>query len=85
MATDKAKTIFLVHLFLFPKPMFFSFLEDKIEKSSGAEKVALINDLMKLWEERGVHFASKTPQGEYAANACQLMYDNKELLKKTDF
>jgi len=59
-------------------------LEDKIEKSSGAEKVALINDLMKLWEERGVHFASKTPQGEYAANACQLMYDNKDLLKKTD-
>ena len=59
-------------------------LEDKIEKASGAEKVALLEDLMKLWEERGVHFASKTPKGEYAAQTCQLMYDNRDLLKKTD-
>src|SRR5690606_18711441 len=27
-------------------------LLDKIEKSSGAEKVAFINDLVKMWEER---------------------------------
>lgn len=59
-------------------------LEDKIEKANGAEKVALLEDLMKLWEERGIHFASKTPKGEYAAQACQLMYDNKDILKKTD-
>lgn len=59
-------------------------LEHKIEKSTGAEKVAFINDLVKLWEERGVHFASKTPKGEYAAQACQLMYDNRKELGKND-
>ena len=59
-------------------------LEAKIDKSTGAEKVAFINDLLKLWEERGVHFASKTPKGEYAAQACQLMYDNRTELNKTD-
>ncbi|PWK19101.1 tetratricopeptide repeat protein [Xanthomarina spongicola] len=59
-------------------------LDYKIENTTGSEKVAYLNDLMKLWEERSQHFASKTPTGEYAAKACQLMYDNKELLKKTD-
>jgi len=59
-------------------------LEHKIENSSGAEKVAFLEDLMKMWKERQENFASKTPKGEYAANACQLMYDNKDLLKKTD-
>ncbi|SFZ93055.1 hypothetical protein SAMN05428642_1021154 [Flaviramulus basaltis] len=59
-------------------------LEYKIDKSTGAEKVAFINDLIKLWEERGVHFESKTPKGEYAAQACQLMYDNRTELNKTD-
>ncbi|WOD44398.1 tetratricopeptide repeat protein [Hwangdonia lutea] len=59
-------------------------LNDKIDKSSGADKVAYVNDLIKLWEERGTYFASKTPKGEYAAKACQLMYDNKDILNKTD-
>ena len=58
-------------------------LECKIDKSSGAEKTAFINDLVKLWEERAIHFASKTPKGEYAAKACQLQYDNRELLNKS--
>jgi len=59
-------------------------LDYKIEQSTGADKVAFINDLVKLWEERAANFPSKTPKGEYAANACQLMYDNKDILKKTD-
>ena len=59
-------------------------LEDKIEKASGADKVAFINDLTKLWEERAQYFASKTPKGEYAAKACQLMYDNKDALAKSN-
>lgn len=59
-------------------------LDHKIEKSSGAEKTAYINDLKKLWKERATHFASKTPKGEYGAKECQLMYDNRELLKLTD-
>ena len=32
-------------------------LEDKIENATGADKVPFINDLLKLWEERGEHFA----------------------------
>ncbi|WNH11263.1 hypothetical protein [Thalassobellus suaedae] len=59
-------------------------LNDKIDKSTGAEKKAFIEDLLKLWEQRAEHFASKTPKGEYAAKACQLMYDNKDVLGKTN-
>ena len=59
-------------------------LEDKIEKSSGAEKVGYINDMLALWKERKMHYASKTPTGEYAAKACQLMYDNRKELNKSD-
>ena len=59
-------------------------LDHKIDKATGTEKVAFINDLLKLWEERAEHFASKTPKGEYAAQACQLMYDNRKELNKSD-
>ncbi len=59
-------------------------LDYKIEKSEGAEKKAFIEDLIKLWKERGENFPSKTPKGEYAAQSCQLMYDNRELLGKSD-
>lgn len=59
-------------------------LDHKIEKSSDAEKVAFINDLLKLWDERAMHFGSKTPKGEYAAKACQLQYDFRKELNKSD-
>ena len=59
-------------------------LEDKIEKSSGTEKVTFVNDLIKLWDQRAENFASKTPKGEFGAQACQLMYENSEILGKTD-
>lgn len=59
-------------------------LEHKIENASGADKVTFVEDLIKMWKERQENFPSKTPKGEYAANACQLMYDNKDILKKTD-
>ncbi len=59
-------------------------LDYKIDKSSGEEKKGYLNNLMKLWEDRATHFASKTPKGEYAAKACQLMFDNKEVLGKSD-
>jgi len=59
-------------------------LEYKIKKTTGTEKTAFINDLMKLWEQRGMHFSSKTPKGEYAAKECQLKYDNREALNLTD-
>ena len=55
-------------------------LNHKIKNSSGAEKVDFINDLVRLWGERGMHFASKTPKGEYLAKACQLQYDNRKAI-----
>lgn len=58
-------------------------LEHKIDESSGADKEAFINDLIKLWEEKGMHFASKTPKGKYAAQSCQLLYNNKEVMHKS--
>ena len=58
-------------------------LNHKIKNTSGADQIAYINDLEKLWEERAVHFASKTPKGEYAAKAGQLMYDNRKVLNKS--
>lgn len=59
-------------------------LDYKSDKAAGDEKTAYLNDLMKLWEDRATHFASKTPKGEYAAKACQLMFDNKAILGKSD-
>ncbi len=59
-------------------------LEYKIEKSSGSEKVSFLNDLVKLWEERRMYFASKTPKGQYMAKACQLQYDFRKELNMTD-
>lgn len=58
-------------------------LNDKIENSVGADKEAYINDLILLWQQRVEHFASKTPKGEYAAQACQLLYNNKEVMHKS--
>ncbi|MDO7171985.1 tetratricopeptide repeat protein [Mariniflexile sp. AS56] len=59
-------------------------LTDRIEKATGADKVNYLNDLIKLWKERGEHFASKTPKGEYGAQTGQLMYDNKGILNKSN-
>ena len=59
-------------------------LDHKIENSSGAEKMAYINDLIKLWDERVEFFPSVTPKGTYLAKASQLQYDNKELLGLTE-
>jgi tetratricopeptide (TPR) repeat protein len=59
-------------------------LEHKIENSSGAEQVAFIKDLVKMWDERRANFASKTPEGEYMAKSCQLQYDYRKELGMTD-
>ena len=59
-------------------------LEHKIDNATGTDKVPFINDLLLLWEQRGEHFTSKTPKGEYLAKGCQLTYDNRKELNKTD-
>lgn len=59
-------------------------LEHKIDNAVGTDKIAYMNDLLKLWEERGEHFTSKTPKGQYLAKGGQLMYDSRKELNKTD-
>lgn len=59
-------------------------LEYKIEQASETDKVKYINDLLKLWKERAMHFPEKTKIGHYAAMACQLNYDHRSLLNKTN-
>lgn len=56
----------------------------KIKNATGADKTAYVNDLIKVYSERETYFASKTPKGEYAAKAAQLMYDNRKDLNKSD-
>lgn len=59
-------------------------LNHKIKKAADADKKALIEDLLALWEKRGEYYPSKTPKGEYLAKSCQLKYDNKDILGVTD-
>lgn len=58
-------------------------LKSKIKKTTAAEQVAYINDMIKLWEERATFFPSITPKGTYMAKACQLKYDNRKALGLT--
>ena len=59
-------------------------LQYKIDNSTGAEKVGYINDLVKMWDERAEHFPNDTPKGQFAVKGCQLMFDNKDALGKTN-
>jgi tetratricopeptide (TPR) repeat protein len=59
-------------------------LVDKIEKSTGSEKAAFINDLVKLYDERIEHYPADTPKGLWLAKGCQLMYENKDVLGKSN-
>lgn len=59
-------------------------LDHKIEKATGADKIPFINDFILLIQERSEHFPGKTKIGESESKSCQLMYDNKALLNKTD-
>lgn len=59
-------------------------LKERIKNSSGNEKAEHVSDLAKLWEERLTRFASKTPKGRYIAKSAKLMYDNNDVLNKSD-
>jgi tetratricopeptide (TPR) repeat protein len=59
-------------------------LNYKIDNSEGEEKISFINDLLKLWEERKAVFPNVTPSGAFLAKACQLQYDYKKILNKTN-
>jgi len=59
-------------------------LKYKIENSTGAEQVSFIEDLVLMWGERRINFASKTPKGKFLAMGCQLQYDNRKVLNMSD-
>ena len=59
-------------------------LKHKVENSTGAEKVAFLNDRMKLWDESVVNFPSNYTKGGVLSDKGELMYDNKEDLKSTN-
>lgn len=58
-------------------------LKDRISK--GTNKDADVNDLMKLYQDRMVHFPSKTKKGDVMGDIGQLMYDNKMGTAKAQF
>lgn len=55
----------------------------KIENSTGAEQVAFIKDLLKLYEEYNQYFVSKFPVGEMLEDKGNLSYDYKKELGLT--
>jgi tetratricopeptide (TPR) repeat protein len=59
-------------------------LKHKIDNSSGAEKKAFVEDNIALLNEGGEYYASKYPKGEVLEGIGILIYDNQELLNKTD-
>ncbi len=59
-------------------------LDHKIDNSQGDEKINFINDMLKLWQERKAVFPNITPNGTYMAKACQLEYDHREILNKSN-
>lgn len=52
-------------------------LKDKIKKSSDADKDAAIVDLMKLYDDRMVHFPKKTKMAAMVIKKVLVKYDNK--------
>lgn len=52
-------------------------LKDKLKNAPEAEKQAIVEDLIKLYEERIQHFPAKTDAGKIYVDIAQLQYDNK--------
>lgn len=52
-------------------------IKDKLEKAPEAEKNAIAQDLIKLYEERLQYFPGKTKAGEVYADIAQIKYDYK--------
>lgn len=59
-------------------------LNNKIENSTGTEKVGYLNDLMKLWDEAVVNFPTNYTKGGVLSDKGQLMYDFKTDLNATN-
>jgi tetratricopeptide (TPR) repeat protein len=59
-------------------------LKHKIDNTSGSEKVAYINDLMKVWDEGMANFSNKYKLGEVLSDKALLMYDHQKELGLSD-
>ncbi|MEM9679774.1 MAG: tetratricopeptide repeat protein [Bacteroidota bacterium] len=59
-------------------------LEHKIKNSSGAEKVAFVNDLIKLKGQYNENYASKYATGKMLSEQAQLSYKYRKELGKSD-
>ena len=59
-------------------------LKYKIENSTGTEKVAYLNDLMKLWDEALVNFPSNYTKGGVLSDKGELLYDFKTDLNSSN-
>jgi hypothetical protein len=59
-------------------------LDHKIESSTGAEKIAFIEDYMKLLDEGNVNFQSKYTKGEVEEQKALLKYENQKELGLSD-
>ena len=59
-------------------------LKHRIKNSTGGDKIANVNDLIKLWGEKGQYFPNKTKMGDTQSKISQLMYDNKDILNKSE-
>ncbi|MEM5563917.1 hypothetical protein WNY78_02320 [Psychroserpens sp. AS72] len=59
-------------------------LDHKIESSTGAEKIAFIEDYMKLLDEANVNFESKYSKGEIEEQKALLKYESQKALGLTD-
>ena len=55
-------------------------LKNKIEKSSGAEKVAYIKDHLKLYEQYNQYYASKEPKGKMLVDKGLMTYKYLSLI-----
>ena len=55
-------------------------LEHKIDNSAGAEQVAFVNDLLKLWDQAGEYYPSKYELGEVLTEKGLIMYDHRKEL-----
>ncbi|WP_418637933.1 tetratricopeptide repeat protein [Winogradskyella sp.] len=59
-------------------------LKDKIKKSTGAEQIAHIEDLMLLYDQSREHFESKYDLGEILEDKANLAYKYRKELNKSD-
>lgn len=57
-------------------------LDDKINKTTGDEQVAFINDLIAMYDQAMEYYPQYYKKGDVLSTQAQLMYDYQDVLKK---